>query len=219
MAERQILFIVIDDDNYHHSFSIIYKIVIYCSQHHHKMLIIFPQVQGDECSLFIERLFMRLKPEEEERLNRILAPIRNDERVQRMKNYIQHGSISTYQHVENVTRLSYWLNCRLHLGADERVLSIGAFLHDYYLYDWHKKSDSNKMHGFTHAKIACENAKKHFNIGKRTQEVIEKHMWPLNISKIPVSREAWIVCLADKWISTKETLFCRAKVRAVAEQV
>ncbi len=161
---------------------------------------------------------MRLKPEEEARLNHILAPIKNDERVLQMKKFIQHGTISTFDHVDSVTRLSYWLNKRLHLGADERILAIGAFLHDYYLYDWHENDGSHTFHGFSHAKQACENAKQHFKIGKRTQGVIETHMWPLNITKIPSSREAWIVCLADKWVSTGETLFCRAKVNRQLEQ-
>ena len=79
---------------------------------------------------------MKLKPEEEQRLNHILAPIKNDKRVQKMKQFKQHGKISTFEHVESVTRLSFWLNRRLHIGADDKVLTIGAFLHDYYLYDY-----------------------------------------------------------------------------------
>jgi uncharacterized protein len=152
---------------------------------------------------------MRLRPEEEARLNHILAPIKNDKRAQRMKKYVQHGRISTFDHVESVTRLSYWLNRRLHIGADERVLTIGAFLHDYYLYDWHEGDDGHGLHGFSHSKTAKDNAVEHFGIGHHTQAVIESHMWPLNITKVPKSKEAWIVCLADKYVSTRETLLCR----------
>ncbi|WP_028235419.1 HD domain-containing protein [Pseudobutyrivibrio sp. MD2005] len=152
---------------------------------------------------------MKLRPEEEENINHILAPYINDTRVQKMKNFMQHGRISTYEHVESVTRLSYWMNKRLHIGADERVLTIGAFLHDYYLYDWHLTDEGHGLHGFSHSNTAMENAINHFGIGKRTQAVIESHMWPLTFTKIPKSREAWIVCIADKCISTKETLLCR----------
>lgn len=153
---------------------------------------------------------MKLRPEEEISLGALLAPFKEDERVQEMKNYVQHGKISTYDHVESVTRLSYWINRRLHIGADERVLTAGAFLHDFYLYDWHLTDDGNGLHGFSHSTTAKRNAIKHFGVGLKTQGVIECHMWPLNITKIPKSREAWIVCLADKCISTKETLLCRA---------
>lgn len=152
---------------------------------------------------------MRLRPEEEEKLNHILTPIKNDSRVQRMKDFIQHGKITTFDHVESVTRLSFWINKRLHLGGDDRVLTIGAFLHDYYLYDWHKGDEGHGLHGFSHSSTAKDNAVNHFGIGKRTQAVIESHMWPLNITKIPRSREAWIVCIADKFVSTRETLLCR----------
>ena len=76
---------------------------------------------------------MKLKPEEIKRLEAILEPIRNDERAQKMKEFIQHGRISTFDHAESVTQLSFWINKRLHLHADEHVLAIGAFLHDFYL--------------------------------------------------------------------------------------
>ena len=152
---------------------------------------------------------MKLKPEEIKRLETILEPFRNDERTQKMKQFIQHGKITTYEHAESVTKLSYWINKRLHLNADEHVLTVGAFLHDYYLYDWHETDEGNGLHGFSHSRTARRTAVAHFGICKRTQSVIETHMWPLTFTKVPRSREAWIVCLADKWVSTRETLLCR----------
>lgn len=152
---------------------------------------------------------MKLRPEEDIVLNNILSPFKGDQRVQRMKDYIQHGTITTFDHAESVTRLSFWINKRLHLGGDDRVLAIGAFLHDYYLYDWHISDYGHGLHGFSHSNTAKENAIEHFGIGERTQRVIESHMWPLTLTKFPRSREAWIVCIADKFVSTKETLLCR----------
>lgn len=152
---------------------------------------------------------MKLRPEQEARMDYVLAPIRNNQRVLEMKQFIQHGRISTYDHVESVTRLSIWLNDRLHIGADDRVLVVGAFLHDFYLYDWHVTDDGHGLHGFSHSTTAKDNAVLHFGVNESVQSVIESHMWPLNITKLPKSKEAWIVCLADKIVSTRETIMCR----------
>ncbi len=40
----------------------------------------------------------------------------------------------------------------------------------------------------------------------RVAKVIESHMWPLNLRSVPASREAWVVCIADKCASLYETL-------------
>ena len=139
----------------------------------------------------------------------ILSEIKTNEKVQEMKKYMQHGKVSTYEHCDNVAKFSYEIDKRFSLHSDLNVLLVGAMLHDFYLYDWHKDDGSNGLHGFTHAKIASSNAKKYFNIDDRTSRVISCHMWPLNIKSIPRSREEWIVCIADKCVSLHETLFRR----------
>lgn len=153
---------------------------------------------------------MSEKTEDLEMLNDILSDIQSDERVQKMKGYTQHGRVSTYEHCENVARLSYKINKMLALNADLKTMLVGAMLHDFYLYDWHDKDDgSHRLHGFTHADKACGNAKKYFSVDEDTAHVISSHMWPLNISHVPSSKEAWVVCIADKCVSLHETLFRR----------
>ena len=140
----------------------------------------------------------------------ILSKIKSSENVQKMNNYIQHGSVSTFEHCENVAKLSYLIDKYFLLHSDMKVLLTGAMLHDFYLYDWHEKGDgSHHFHGFTHAKRAFENAKKEFNIDDETGHVIYCHMWPLNLERLPMSKEAWIVCIADKIVSLQESFFRR----------
>ena len=143
-------------------------------------------------------------------IDEILKEIKDDERTQDMKNYVQHGRISTYEHCESVTDLSYKINRNLHLKANEDTLLKGAMLHDFYLYDWHNYDDgSHKLHGFSHPKTASVNAKKYFGVSREVEHVISSHMWPLTFRNFPKSREAWIVCIADKCVAIRETLFAR----------
>ncbi len=139
-----------------------------------------------------------------------IAHLSSDQRIARMKNYIQHGSVSTYEHVRSVAKTSVVLNQRLHLHADERRLIKGAFLHDYYLYDWHdSENESGRMHGFKHPKIAMDKADRDFHLTDLERNMIRSHMWPLTLFHMPKSREAWLLCVADKIVSTHETLLKR----------
>ncbi len=132
----------------------------------------------------------------------------NDPRFQEMKKYIQHGKVTTYDHSMSVTEVSYRLNRRLGLGADEEVLISSAMLHDFFLYDWHTDV-SDWTHSYKHPMIASENASKYFNIGPEEQHAIQCHMFPYTFWRIPKTRVAWILTMADKYCSLKETLFHR----------
>ena len=84
-----------------------------------------------------------------------------------------------------------------------RSLIRGALLHDYFLYDWREGTPGDRMHGFGHARIALKNAKHDYEIDKIQEDIIIKHMFPLNI-KPPRYRESVIVTIADKICATCE---------------
>ena len=101
------------------------------------------------------------------------------------------------------------INKELNLGCDEKKLVRGALLHDYFLYDWHKREKRNihpKLHGFYHPFIALNNAEKEYELSDKEKDIICKHMWPLTLWKLPLYRESWLVCFTDKFISIKETM-------------
>ena len=126
--------------------------------------------------------------------------------IKQMDNYIQHGNTTTLEHCENVAWISYLINEKLHLNADEKELIEAALFHDLYLYDWHDKESYQGNHALNYPDIACENAIKHFEISEKAQEAIRSHMWPLKISKIPKSKEALIISFADKYCALIETI-------------
>ena len=143
-------------------------------------------------------------------MKRTFTAIRRSPQASRMRGFTQHGGTTTFAHCENVARMSYAIDRRLRLGCDRRVLLTGALLHDYYLYDWHQRDDgSHRLHGFSHAERARRNAVDAFDVDERVQHVIASHMWPLNLTRIPRSREAWLVCFADKCCAVRERLLGR----------
>ena len=146
-------------------------------------------------------------------VTRLLEGINEHERVLRMRTFIQHGKITTYDHCFRVAAMSYRINKMFKLKSDEKALIRGAFLHDYFLYDWHKKKvkfknlkDFFKLHGFMHSSYAAANAKRDFGIDEKEENIIRSHMWPLTVTKLPKCREAVIVCIADKLTSATETI-------------
>lgn len=124
-----------------------------------------------------------------------------------LKEHIQHGKTSVYEHSYNVAYTCYLKN-KNKKNIDLVSLIRGALLHDYFRYDWHesrKKTSRKGLHGFKHPLIALINAKKDFTLNKKEKNIIRSHMWPLTLFHIPLCKEAWIVCYYDKIISFKET--------------
>lgn len=133
------------------------------------------------------------------------------------KEYVQHGSVSVHKHSLHVATIALILVSALRVKAQEKDLVRGALLHDYFQYDWHNKKVTIKdilqfyrMHGFTHPKTALSNANRDFMLSPREKDIIQKHMWPLTVNP-PRCREAWIVVLADKYCSLKETFLLQKR--------
>ena len=126
--------------------------------------------------------------------------------MEQSKAFIQHGSTSVYAHSVAVALTCLAIVHTLHMHVDEHALVRGALLHDYFLYDWHEKDASHRWHGFTHPKKALHNARRDFEIGKTEEDMIASHMFPLT-GRPPSHKESWVLCLADKVCSAKETVF------------
>ena len=128
-----------------------------------------------------------------------------DDKVLQMDGYIQHGDITTLEHVIAVSYISFILAKKW--NADVKTAVRAAMLHDLYLYDWHIRDPERPpfTHAFMHPAKAAENARKYFDPSEKELEIIRTHMWPLTITRFPTSKEAFILTLADKYCAWNES--------------
>lgn len=131
----------------------------------------------------------------------------NSEAVNKMNEFIQHGKITTLEHCINVSYKSFKIAKKLKL--DYKSAARAGLLHDLFLYDWHLEPKGVKLfqkHGFTHPKKALENSLKYFNLNDKEKDIIEKHMWPLTLRKVPKYKESFLISIVDKYAACGETI-------------
>ena len=155
---------------------------------------------------------MKLTREEVLFLQRSLADLKRNRDVQSMRRFRKHGRTDTYHHCERVAFYSLWLahRCapiwkRLGVRIDYRSLVRGAFLHDFYLYDWYELKSPHSVHVAIHPALALKNASEHFELTPVEADIIRNHMWPLTPDRYPHSIEAFLVTLTDKTSAAGET--------------
>ncbi len=132
----------------------------------------------------------------------LLSEIFNDlceqTRILQTRAYSHHLGTSVLRHSVNVAYLSMLMSKIFRLKVDYYQLIRGALLHDYYLYDCHDKSESNKKkHLRLHPSKAAIQAQKDIELTLREIDIILKHMFPITFA-LPKSKESAIVCISDK---------------------
>ena len=147
----------------------------------------------------------------EQKMRPYAARIFDGGRFDEMDKNIQHGKTTTKEHAMNVADLSVRIGDLLRVQYSKGELIRGALLHDYFLYDWHERANEENgrpktLHSVRHPGIALKNAEEDFSLSKREREIIQKHMWPLTITRVPRCKEAWLVVVADKVAAVSEFL-------------
>ena len=159
---------------------------------------------------------MEISEERKQELEAIYQSFLNDEKILKMKEISMHRGSNCYIHSFKVAKLAIKRALR-HKRGDLYIILMGSILHDYYLYDWRNERDKMKSHLSSHPYIAAQNALRDFNISEDVKKVIESHMWPVNISDFPKTKEARIISNADKAIYLKE-IVCSKRFKKKREQ-
>jgi uncharacterized protein len=133
-----------------------------------------------------------------------IAPYISNPAFLRLKQ-TQHHHDSVYNHTLRVAYRAYRIGARF--KVDEAALLRGALFHDLYFHDWRDK-EHILNHGWTHPVIALENAREHFQpVSEHEANIISSHMWPLNLTNPPRSREAIILAISDRQVATVEVVY------------
>ena len=132
----------------------------------------------------------------------IVADLLKNDMVKEMKLYNHHYTSTCYSHSLEVSYYSFCIAKKLHL--DYTAVARAGLLHDLFLYDWKTDKNHGKLHGIYHPQKALKNAMKIYNLSKKEQDIIKKHMWPLTLS-LPRYPESYVVTFVDKYSAIQES--------------
>lgn len=147
------------------------------------------------------------------RFKECLSELLENPAIQKLRQIPQHKGGTTYAHCVNVANAAYRLARQWRWDIDISALVRGAMLHDYYLYDTETMPYSDYRHSLVHPKLAVANAEKLFPLNAKERNIIFSHMWPIPGAPLPRSREAWLICIADKLCAQREMRRNGAKPR------
>ncbi len=133
--------------------------------------------------------------------------------VQNMNTLKQHADVANLlEHLLYTSYISYCLSEFFGLRTKEVVR--GALLHDFRLNDM---PDSKRW--FSHSKTSHQSASEHFDLTELEKQIILTHMWPLNPTLFPKSREALVVNIADTYCAFMEAIRLFKKTKATKKLI
>ncbi len=140
-----------------------------------------------------------------QKLQTAVQSLNREGRFASEKTFLHHRKITVYDHSIHVAEVSLKIADFLPVTVDEASLIRGALLHDYFLYHRNESVKTYVLHGYRHPMMAANNAKQDYGINDIEENIIRRHMFPLTPIP-PKYREAWIVCIADKYCAALEYL-------------
>ena len=132
----------------------------------------------------------------------IINDLITNDTVLKLKDYTQHFGTCRFEHCYSVAYYCYLICKKLNL--DYKSATRAGMLHDLFFYNCKDKDSHPRFHAFHHGKTACNNACILFDLSKKEQEMISRHMWPVTLA-FPTSLEGFILTFVDKYCATLES--------------
>ena len=126
----------------------------------------------------------------------IIDDIIKNEEFKNLEKYKHHYIYTRHNHSLSVSYYSYLVCKFLHL--DYISVTRASLLHDLFFYDCESTETRPKHHIKNHPKVALKNAQKMFNLNKKEQDIILKHMWPVTFFSFPKFKESFVITFTDK---------------------
>ena len=94
---------------------------------------------------------------------------------------------------------------KLNINVNIPAVVVGSLCHDLGILGRDEKYSSEKECSREHPKDSVAVAKELVDdLPEKTEEIIERHMWPMGKSKVPNSLEGAVVSVADKYNAVKD---------------
>lgn len=123
----------------------------------------------------------------------ITKDILKNEKFQELKK-LKHHHTNRFEHSKRVSLNSYKICKILHL--DYVSAARGGLLHDFFFEEYSKPTRYKLIK--EHPSIAISNSQKYFKLSNKEKNIIESHMYPLNIKSKPNCLESVVVSFVDK---------------------
>jgi uncharacterized protein len=112
----------------------------------------------------------------------------------------------TFRVAASSVMISYALR-KLKINVSVPAVVVGALCHDLGILGRNEKYSSGKECSREHPRDSVEVARELLDdLPEKTENIIERHMWPIGDSKIPDSIEGAIVSVADKYSAVKDLI-------------
>ncbi len=128
------------------------------------------------------------------------------------RHQVHHVKTSVAVHSILTAKMGLKICDRLHdrgIDVDERKVVRIALLHDLGMLGRSHRYKNNFECGYLHPLNSVAAAQRIWkDIDPASKNAIRSHMWPLSLY-VPTSKEAFVLCLADKMAAVKEAFFIK----------